>query len=108
MTFELLAIALLAGHALADYPLQGDFLSRAKNRINPIGGVPYWQAMGAHCIIHGAFVALLTGIWWLFILEAAIHWITDDAKCSGKISFTTDQAIHLVCKAVWLGVWWLP
>lgn len=52
-----LAIALLAGHALADYPLQGDFLSKAKNRTAPIPGVPWQQALGAHVVIHGAFVA---------------------------------------------------
>jgi hypothetical protein len=107
MQNELMAIALIAGHALADYPLQGDFLSKAKNRTAPIPGVPYWQAMGAHCAIHGAFVALLTGIWWLFIAEAAIHWITDDAKCRGKIDFNSDQAIHIICKALWLCIWWL-
>jgi hypothetical protein len=57
MTLEFMVIALLAGHALADYPLQGDFLSKAKNRAAPIPGVPYWQALGAHVAIHGAFVA---------------------------------------------------
>ena len=31
MNIELMAIALVAGHALADYPLQGDFLAKAKN-----------------------------------------------------------------------------
>ena len=35
MTPELMAIALIAGHCLADYPLQGDFLSKAKNRTAP-------------------------------------------------------------------------
>ena len=99
------AIGLLAGHALADYPLQGDFLSKAKNRLAPIPGVPWWQALGAHAIIHGAFVAFITGIWWLFLAEVAIHAITDDAKCQGKLTFNQDQAIHLVCKAAWLAVW---
>ena len=27
-----MALALIAAHAVADYPLQGDFLSKAKNR----------------------------------------------------------------------------
>ena len=101
MSPELLLIALLAAHALADYPLQGDFLSKAKNRSAPIPGVPWWQALGAHVVIHGAAVALITGIWWLFVAEAVIHWITDDAKCRGRISFNTDQAIHVSCKLVW-------
>lgn len=103
----LMAIALIGAHALADYPLQGDFLSKAKNRAAPISGVPWQQALGAHAAIHGAFVALLTGIWWLFIAEFAIHWITDDAKCRGRIGFNTDQTIHLACKGLWLSIWWL-
>lgn len=101
MTPALMLIALLAAHALADYPLQGDFLSKAKNRTAPIPGVPWWQALGAHVVIHGAAVALITGIWWLFFAEAAIHWLTDDAKCRGKISFNIDQVIHLECKLAW-------
>ena len=105
MTTELMLIALIGGHALCDYPLQGDFLSKAKNRTAPIPGVPFWQALSAHVAIHGAFVALLTGIWWLGIAEAAIHWFTDDAKCRGKLTFNQDQAVHIVCKLVWFAIW---
>ena len=95
---------MLIGHALADYPLQGDFLSRAKNRTAPIPGIPWQQALFNHVVIHGAFVAFLTGIWWLFFAEAVIHWFTDDAKCRGKIDFNTDQAIHWACKALWFAI----
>lgn len=101
MTPELMMIALIAAHALADYPLQGDFLSKAKNRVAPIPGVAWWQALGAHVVIHGAFVAFITGIWWLFLAEALIHWITDDAKCRAKLTFNQDQAIHILCKLAW-------
>lgn len=94
--------ALVVGHALADYPLQGDFLSRAKSRAAPIPGVPWWQALGAHAVIHGGFVALITGSLLLGAAETLIHAITDDAKCRGKISFNTDQAIHLACKLLWV------
>ena len=104
MELPMMAVALVAGHAIADYPLQGDFLAKAKNRTAPIPGFPWWQALGAHAAIHGGFVALITGIWWLFFAEAAIHWLTDDAKCRGKISLNTDQAIHIACKVVWLAV----
>jgi Protein of unknown function (DUF3307) len=102
----MLSIALVGAHCLADYPLQGDFLSKAKNRMAPIPGVPWQQALGAHVTIQGAFVAMLTGVWWLFFLEATIHWFTDDAKCRGRISFNQDQAIHLACKAAWVGIVW--
>lgn len=104
MNAEFMAIALIAGHALADYPLQGDFLARAKNRTAPIPGFPWQQALGAHAVIHGAFVAFITGIWWLFFAEALIHWITDDAKCRGKLTLNQDQAIHIVCKLVWFAI----
>ena len=107
-SLPMMAVLLSAAHALADYPLQGDFLSKAKNRANPIPGVPWWQALGAHASIHGGMVALITGVWWLFFAEALVHWMTDDAKCQGRIGFNTDQAIHLACKVVWLAVaWWV-
>lgn len=107
MTTPLALFALLIfGHALADYPLQGDFLSRAKNRSAPIPGVPWYQAMGAHVIIHSAIVWLLTGLWWLGVAELVIHAVTDDAKCRGKLSFNQDQAIHIACKAAWALIAW--
>lgn len=97
-------LAMTAGHALADYPLQGDFLAKAKNRTAPIPGVPWWQALGAHAIIHGAIVALVTKSTALGIAEALVHAATDDAKCRGKLTFNQDQAIHLACKVLWLAL----
>ena len=96
-----LLIYLLAGHALADYPLQGEFLSKAKNRTTPIPGVPWWHALSAHSAIHGGVVTFLTGQWYLGVAEFLIHAITDDAKCRGKITYNQDQAIHIVCKLIW-------
>lgn len=94
--------ALLVGHALCDYPLQGPFLSQAKNPTAPIPGVPWWQAMLAHSAIHGGAVGLVTGVWWLGIAEAWMHFFIDYAKCRGAIGYTQDQAIHVVCKIVWV------
>jgi len=93
---------LIAGHALADYPLQGDFLAKAKNRRIPMPGVPFWQALGAHALIHGGVVAIVTGIWWLGLCEAVAHAVIDDAKCTGKIGFNADQAFHVACKVLWV------
>ena len=95
---------LVAGHALCDYPLQGDFLARAKNRAAPIPGVPWYQALGAHSVIHGAAVGLITGIPLLGVLEALAHAFIDDAKCTGRIGFNADQFLHLLCKAAWVAV----
>lgn len=104
MNAPLLLIALLTAHALADYPLQGDFLSKAKNRTAPIPGVPWQQALGAHVMIQGGAVALITGIWWLGVLEAVVHWFTDDAKCRGRLTFNQDQAVHIACKVAWWSI----
>lgn len=100
----MMLVLLLAAHALADYPLQGDFLAKAKNRMAPIPYVPWQQALGAHAAIHAGFVALITGIWWLAILEFIAHSLIDDAKCQGRISFNEDQGLHILCKAAWWGI----
>lgn len=94
-------ILLIGGHFIADYPLQGEFLAKAKNRMAPIPGFPWWHALGAHAAIHGVFVAAITGVWWLFFAEAFAHFVTDDEKCIGRINITQDQAVHLVCKFIW-------
>lgn len=97
---EVLALLIFA-HAMADYPLQGDFLARAKNHTAPICGVPWYHALAAHCTIHAGFVGIITGSLALGIAEFFIHAVTDYAKCSGRISYNTDQAIHVGCKICW-------
>jgi hypothetical protein len=92
---------MVVAHALFDYPLQGDFLSKAKNRANPIPGVPWYQAMAAHSIIQGGAVWFLTGSIWLGLAEAWCHFCIDDMKCRNRIGFNEDQAFHIGCKALW-------
>lgn len=107
MSAGLLFLALLIGHVVADYPLQGDFLARAKSRAAPIPGVPWQQALGAHALIHAGVVWLITGLWGLALLEFLCHAMIDDAKCMGRISFNADQALHALCKVAWvaLAIW---
>lgn len=100
----LMLVELLGAHALFDFVLQGEFIALGKNRYKPTPLVPWYHAMLAHVTLHGAAVAIITGIWWLFIVEAVIHFITDDLKCANKISTDTDQWIHLVCKFIWWGM----
>jgi len=93
-------LLLCAGHALCDYPWQGEFLTKAKNRhINTSGG--WWRDMLAHCLIHSGMVLLITGSLWFALAELAIHYATDCAKCEGWISSDIDQAIHYACKILW-------
>lgn len=100
-------IALLGAHAYFDYAGQGDFMARAKNQLQEIPGVPWYQVLGAHGLIHGAAVAIITGIWWLCLLEMIVHIVTDNAKCFGRISYNADQAIHVACKLAWFAIWLL-
>lgn len=101
MEFLTVLALLIVGHALADYPLQGDFLAKAKNHKSPIPGVPWYQALFAHSTIHAGAVGLITGSLWLAMAELVIHTATDWAKCDGRISFNVDQTIHFACKIVW-------
>jgi hypothetical protein len=126
-------LLLLAGHAVCDYPLQGDFLARGKNHklgrcvcgkeivevkkgfwaAGPevcvdnhwhkplLPGVPWYQCLLAHSLIHSGAVLLITHSLWIALAELVIHAATDYAKCDGRISFNVDQAIHYGCKAAW-------
>jgi hypothetical protein len=95
---------LVVGHFLADYPLQGDFLATAKDRNSALGKLFWRHALTAHAFIHAAFVALFTGSIALALCEAVIHAFTDHAKCQKRISLNADQAIHLLCKVLWVGL----
>lgn len=95
---------LLVAHSMCDYPLQGDFMARAKNPANPMSGVPWLTVMMAHCLIHAGGVALVTGSVAAGVFEFAAHLMIDTAKCRGRIGFATDQAMHAACK-VFIACW---
>lgn len=105
VTFECVLFLLLAGHALADYPLQGDFLANGKNRNTELGKIFWPYALPSHALIHGGCVLLITGSLWLAIAESVIHGITDWLKCEKKISLFTDQMVHVICKVLWAFIW---
>ena len=90
------------GHFLADYPLQGEFLALAKNRNVPIPGVPWYQAMAAHAFIHAGMVFVITGSSLCASLELCLHFIIDFTKCEKIINFNVDQALHLLCKVLYI------
>jgi hypothetical protein len=106
MSIPMIFFLLLAGHALCDYPLQGDFLSRGKNHRAPIPGVPWYQCLGAHAFIHGGAVALITGNLYLGLLEVLVHALIDYFKCDGAFDFNIDQALHVFCKIAYAAFLW--
>jgi hypothetical protein len=112
-----LAFWLVASHALCDFALQPDAMARGKNRRHGVilprdqRHEPSWlHWLTAHAIIHGGGVAAalaLVGrpdLWWLGLAEAACHGPIDYLKSGRRISMTTDQILHLVCKGAWIAV----
>lgn len=99
-----LLLQLLAMHALLDFPLQGDFLAKAKNPLVPIPGLPWWYAMGSHALIHAGGVWVVTGSLTLAAVEIAAHFTIDTLKCRGAFGFLTDQALHIACKLGYVAI----
>lgn len=111
-----LLFALLIGHSFADFPLQGDFISRGKNRhLEPPKLADGKESprnlwvylMSAHCLIHAGFVWLLTGHIIFAIAEFILHWLIDVLKCEGKTSFAADQWLHITCKVAFVAILWI-
>lgn len=119
-TWLTLLFWLLVAHALADYPLQGDFLAKAKDHTAGVPGVPWIQALGAHALIHGGMVAAFTGSIVLGLAEMACHAVIDYGKSAGWLTPTLlgdgparytaamqrayhlDQLAHAICKVAWV------
>ncbi len=99
--FIILLMVLVGGHYFLDFAGQGEFLSKVKNPITPMDGVPWIHGMFAHAMIHGAFVAFVTGYWVFGVLEVMAHFTIDTIKCKGGLSFNNDQLIHVGYKVAW-------
>ena len=100
----ILLCKLIIGHFFGDYVLQTDFIARGKNHKAPIPGISFWQILAAHAAMHAGVVWYLTGNGAFAMAEFCLHALIDYAKCDGRISFNTDQALHVICKAVYVGV----
>jgi len=91
--------ALAVAHALADFPLQGDYLARQKTRATA-GSIEEWiVALTAHSLIHAGAVWLVTGSMILGAAELVLHALIDLGKGERKFGLVTDQILHLSCKA---------
>jgi hypothetical protein len=89
---------LLFGHFLADFPLQGEYLSRTKDPTQNEFGI-WFISMFAHSMIHAGIVFVLTGSTALAGLMLITHFFIDYAKCqgwfgTGQIGYVRDQMFH--------------
>lgn len=98
------AFFLVVGHAVCDYPLQGDFMARAKNHRTPVPGFDWLAVLVFHAVIHAGAVLLVTGSLDLALAELCFHAAIDFGKCSGRFGFRVDQGLHLLCKALYVAV----
>lgn len=95
-----LLLTLIAGHLIADYPLQGDVIARGKNRtLDPaLFGVNWYYWMASHAATQAMAVGLITQSVWLGAAEFAAHFAIDVGKCEKRYGLHVDQALHILCK----------
>jgi hypothetical protein len=105
-----LFIALIIGHCLADFPLQGEYLALFKNRHHLEDDemtkheVVWPYVLSAHALIHMGTVWIITGSFILGAMEFALHWVIDYAKCEKWTNYHVDQALHVICKVLYIGL----
>ena len=108
-TISLFAL-LIVGHSLADFPQQGDYLAKLKDRFAPLPGQGWYHGLLNHAAIHGGFVGAIVGLMTgsqttglvLGLTEFVAHCVIDDTKCRGRLSYDQDQMLHVMCKVVWV------
>ena len=106
--------ALMIGHAVADFPLQGEFLSVAKNRKYkpptdanfPITPRLWVYCMTVHALVQAGAVWIITGSVLLGFIELVVHWLIDFVKCEGATGFEFDQWLHIGTKVVYVILIW--
>ncbi len=90
---------MLVGHALADTVLQPRWIRFHKHRSDAPGVWMY--GLGAHGLIHGAVVGLITQSLSLGFAEAVAHATIDFGRGERWYSMLIDQGLHVASKALW-------
>lgn len=83
-TVFVLLIVFQLKHFLADFPLQGPYMLQ---KFRPDWG--FFLPLLAHAAVHGTFTLLITlavtpDLWWLAIVDMAIHFTMDRIKASPR------------------------
>ncbi|MES2661045.1 MAG: DUF3307 domain-containing protein [Verrucomicrobiota bacterium] len=94
--------AFLVMHALADFPLQGDYIAKQKARRQADSNSVWIIALTAHCIIHAGGVWLVSGSLALGCVEFVLHAMIDIGKGEEKFGLVADQTMHVACKLAYV------
>ena len=97
-----LFFAFVVIHALADFPLQGDYIARQKSRTLSDSRSDWIVALVAHCVIHAGGVWLVSGSLALAGVEFLLHGVIDLGKGEEKFGIATDQIFHVLCKVAYV------
>lgn len=97
-------LILVAVHFICDYVFQTDAIATGKNKnLDPAKfGVNWYYWLTSHAATHAAGVYLVTGFFWIAVLEFLSHWVIDWLKCEGKLSLHQDQLVHIGFKLFYI------
>ena len=96
-----LFFAFAIAHALADFPLQGEFLAIQKSRRTANDRSMWVVALTAHCLIQAGGVWLISGSMAYAAAELFLHALIDFGKGEQRFGIMVDQGLHLLCKLVY-------
>ena len=97
-----LFVAFVVMHALADFPLQTEYLARQKSRKRADSRSDWLVALSAHCVIQAGGVWLVSGSLAIATAEFLLHGLIDLGKGEGKFGIVADQSLHLCCKLAYV------
>lgn len=102
---------MIAGHAVCDFGLQGEWMATNKNRhtrrnfpAEKLASMEIiWpHLLFAHAITHGLSVYLVSHSLKLGIFETLSHMAIDFGKCERWYGFHVDQFLHIGTKVLWV------
>ena len=90
-----LFLTLVAGHYLADYGLQSDFMVKQKE--NALKTAMGFHALMAHAAIQGLVAGLLSHNFTIGVIVAMTHWLIDLGRgAKGWYGINIDQLLHIL------------
>ena len=95
--------------AVTDVALQTEWMSYGKCCTSPVvvTEIPWYFPMGAHSMVNGCGVWLVTGNAYLGLAESILHFIIDYCKCKFIIGVNLDILFHIICRVIYAVIFYL-